>query len=161
MANRGPPAKGVALRSEIDGERWSGLAREALRQRGRRSGGARRAVVELLARRECCLSAEEIYAALRKEGETTGIASIYRALELLRERGLVQRIDLGSGPARYEAAVPGGDHHHHALCERCGQITPFEDPALERALERLDGRLGLRMSGHDVLIRGACTRCSS
>ena len=133
---------------------------EALREPGGRSGEARRAVVELLSRRECCLSAQEISESLRAEGERVGIASVYRALEGLHQRGLVQRVELGEGPARYEAATPGGEHHHHALCERCGRIIPFEDAALEQALERLGGRLGLRMSGHDVLLRGACRRCS-
>ena len=139
---------------------WGGRAMEALREPGGRSGGARRAVVELLSRRECCLSADEISESLRAEGERVGIASVYRVLERLHRRGLVQRVDLGEGPARYEAATPGGEHHHHALCERCGRIIPFEDAALERALERLGGRLGLRMSRHDILLRGACRHCS-
>lgn len=162
MAGRTARVRRPAQREIADeGARWSHLALEASRERGGRNGGARRAVVELLARRECCLSAQEISDALRSKGERIGIASVYRALELMRERGLVQRIEFGGGPARYEASIPGGEHHHHALCERCGRITPFEDAALERALERLDGRLGLQMSGHEVLIRGACGLCES
>jgi Fe2+ or Zn2+ uptake regulation protein len=38
-------------------------------------------------------------------------------------------------------------------------VTAFEDSRLERAIERLSDRLGHAVSGHDVVIRGRCTRC--
>ena len=46
----------------------------------------------------------------------------------------MQRVEVGDGGARFEAVVPGGEHHHHAVCERCGRLTPFEDEDLERAI---------------------------
>jgi Fur family ferric uptake transcriptional regulator len=118
------------------------------------------AVVDLLAGEDCCLSAQEIVERLRGRGDRVGTASVYRALDLLHKTGLVMRVDLGDGGARYEAVRPGGDHHHHAVCDRCGQITQFEDPALERAIDRLGTRLGHRVSGHDVIIRGECPGCT-
>jgi Fur family ferric uptake transcriptional regulator len=73
--------------------------------------------------------------------------------------GLVQRVEFGEGTARYEPVVPGGDHHHHAVCEKCGRVTPFEDERLERQLEELAGQLKHSMHGHDLVIRGECPRC--
>jgi Fur family transcriptional regulator, ferric uptake regulator len=139
---------------------WRRRAEQALERSGRRSGGARSAVVELLAREECCLSAREISDRLGASGQRIGIASVYRALEALDELGFVQRLDPGEGGSLYEAAIPGGEHHHHAVCERCGRVTAFEDPGLEQAIERLASRLDHRVSGHDVVIRGACPRCA-
>jgi Fur family transcriptional regulator, ferric uptake regulator len=117
-------------------------------------------VVGLLAEQSCCLSAQEISDRLRGGGTDVGIASIYRALDLLHEMGLVQRVEFGEGPARYEPVVPGGEHHHHAVCDSCGRVTAFEDERLERQLERLAGRLEHSMSGHDIVIRGDCARCA-
>jgi Fe2+ or Zn2+ uptake regulation protein len=88
-----------------------------------------------------------------------GVASVYRTLDLLSAAGLVQRVEVG-GRALYEAVVPGGEHHHHAVCERCGELTPFSDQALERAIDGLAGRLGHRVQGHEVLIRGECRACA-
>ena len=146
----------MAHASETD---WEATARAALKRGGHRAGGARGAVVSLLGRQNCCLSAHEISQELHESGSDVGIASIYRALELLHGMGLVQRVEFGEGTARYEPVIPGGEHHHHAVCEKCGRVTPFEDERLERQLERLAGRLKHSMRGHDLVIRGECPRC--
>jgi len=147
------------VKTELRAE-WRLRAEEALQGSGRRTGGARSAVVELLAREDCCLSAREIADRLGSGGRRIGTASVYRALEALDELGLVQRLDPGEGGALYEAVIPGGEHHHHAVCERCGRVSAFEDPGLERAIDRLAARLDHRVSGHDVVIRGSCPRCA-
>ena len=138
---------------------WERSARAALSDAGHRAGGAREAVVGLLARQDCCLSAHELSDRLRESGSDVGIASIYRALDLLHELGLVQRVEFGEGAARFEPIVPGGEHHHHAVCDRCGRVTPFEDERLERQLETLAGRLRHSMSAHDLVLHGECSRC--
>jgi Fur family ferric uptake transcriptional regulator len=138
---------------------WEKAARSALRESGHRAGGARGAVVSLLGRQHCCLSAHEISHELHESGSDVGIASVYRALELLHGMGLVQRVEIGDGGARFEPVVPGGEHHHHAVCDRCGRVTPFEDDRIEKQLEQLAGNLKHSMSGHDLVIRGECSRC--
>ena len=115
--------------------------------------------MELLAEQDCCLTAQEIFDELRSEGRRVGIASVYRALDLLTGMKLVQRLEMGEGVARYEAAHAGGEHHHHVVCERCGRVTAFEDERLESALEGLSGRLGYALEGHDVVLRGSCRDC--
>ena len=137
---------------------WEATARNALSKAGHRAGGAREAVVTLLGQQSCCLSAQEIADRLRRTGSDVGIASVYRAIDLLHELGLVQRVEFGGGGARYEPVIPGGEHHHHAVCQVCGRVTPFEDERLERQLERLAGRLEHSMRGHDLIIRGECSR---
>ena len=138
---------------------WSSVALERLRDASGRSGSARRLVVELLGEQDCCLSAQEIHDAVRAQGGRVGIASVYRALDGMDALGLVQRIDLGDGVARFEPAHAGGDHHHHLVCDDCGKVEPFEDDGLETAIVRVaDGR-GYTVAAHDVVLRGACEDC--
>jgi Fur family ferric uptake transcriptional regulator len=139
--------------------RWTESALANLRAASGRSGGARRAVVDFMGRQGCCVSAQEIHDGMRSEGARVGIASVYRALEGLDELGLVQRVDLGDGISRFEPAHAGGEHHHHLVCDDCGKVEPFEDPALERALERVAGGRGYAAAGHEVVLRGACGDC--
>jgi Fur family transcriptional regulator, ferric uptake regulator len=138
---------------------WTETALGRLRDASGRSGRARRLVVELLGEQDCCLSAQEIHDRVRERGGQVGIASVYRALDAMDELGLVQRIDLGDGVSRFEPAHPGGDHHHHLVCDDCGKVEPFEDSSLESAIERVaDGR-GYIVAAHDVVLRGACDDC--
>ena len=147
----------MAIAPESD---WTQRTLEALQGGGYRNGVARRAVVELLGRQDCCLTAQEIFDELRTEGRRVGIASIYRVLDLLTEKGLLQRVDFGSGVARFEPAHSSGEHHHHLVCSHCGRVEAFEDGELERALRKVESRRGYSVAGHDVVLRGACGSCA-
>jgi Fur family ferric uptake transcriptional regulator len=147
---------------EPSGQIWADATLASLRAKGHRNGGARRAVIELLGRQQCCLTAQEIYDVLRAEGRRVGTASVYRALEQLTNDGFVQRIDIGAGISRFEPIHAGGEHHHHHLvCDDCGKVEAFADDELERALRRVEGRTGYSVAGHDVVLRGACNDCAA
>jgi Fur family ferric uptake transcriptional regulator len=131
----------------------------SLRTAGLKRGGARERVIDVLSSKSCALSAQEIEDELRGSGQPTARASIYRTLDLLVEHGLVERVTTGAGHAAFEPRHPGG-HHHHLVCDQCGVLVAFNDPNLERAIDRLSGRLGVRVESHEVLLRGACGRCN-
>jgi Fur family transcriptional regulator, ferric uptake regulator len=133
---------------------WTTQTLEELQRAGYRSGGARRAVIQLLGRQECCLTAQEIFDGLRAEGR--GV----RILDLLAEQGLVQRVEIGDAITRFEPAHAGGDHHHHLVCNSCGKVEAFEDEGLEKALRQVERKTGYTTAGHDVLLRGACQDCT-
>jgi Fur family ferric uptake transcriptional regulator len=145
-------------RSSHDRDEWRQHALEQLRRAGHRSGGARSAVVDLMAAQHCCLTAQDIFDRLRADGKVVGIASVYRALDLLSRMSLVRRMDLAEA-AYYEPAHPGGEHHHHVVCDDCGRVSQFEDEALERAIDRLARRLKYSVAEHEVVLRGACPDC--
>lgn len=146
----------VRTRASTD---WREHTLRTLADAGYRKGGARNAVVELLAREECALTAQEIDDRLRAAGRAVGRASVYRVLELLTELRLVQRLDVGQGIARYERQEPDGDHHHHLVCSSCGTIEPFEDPTLEEAIAQVSRRLAFAVDEHDVVLHGSCNDC--
>jgi Fur family ferric uptake transcriptional regulator len=141
---------------------WIEHAQETLGQAGYRRGGARHAVIELISRAPCALTASEIEDRLRAEDRSVGRASVYRTLEQLADLHLVSRLDVGTGTARYEAALPSGHHHHHLVCDSCGKVEPFEDPDLESAIEKLAQRVpAFAVSEHDVVLHGECAGCTA
>jgi Fur family ferric uptake transcriptional regulator len=162
MTNRAPKREPSHLDSfVVEPSKWSEHALSSLADAGYRRGGARRELITLMGEQQCALSALELEAALATGGRRVSRASIYRILEELEQVHAVQRVDIGAGISRYEPIRQGRGHHHHLVCEQCGRIEPFSDEGLERAITRLSERVPLKVSEHEVLLRGACTDCAA
>lgn len=140
---------------------WADRAEAALADAGHRRGGARRAVLELLGGQECALTAVEIEDQLRLGARSASRASIYRVLDELESLRLVQRVETGQAMVRYERVCDEQEHHHHLVCERCGIVIPFSDPALERAISSISERVPLAVSEHEIVLRGECRDCAA
>lgn len=102
-------------------------------------------------------SADEIVEELRIRQTPLPRASIYNALDILVDRGLVMQADAGPGRALYEK---GGAWHHHFVCIKCGGIINIpclkgEKPCL--LPERIPGRV----DEAQIIFRGYCQDCLS
>ena len=118
-----------------------------IRGRGYKATPQRLAVLGALAA-EQHQSLEEI----RGRCPGVGLVTVYRTLDLLSEIGAVRRLELGDGP-RYELAE---DHHHHMVCESCGDVSEFEECPLDL---RLLQNAGFEVNAHSVEIYGRCAGC--
>jgi Fur family transcriptional regulator, ferric uptake regulator len=156
----GPTTQHAHNHGDGSGAPWAERATAALSEAGYRRGGARASVIALLDAQSCALSAAEIEDALRGDGDARPVAraSIYRILEELEALRLITRVEVGQGLARFEAAREEG-HHHHMVCDACGQVIPFEDPDLERSIQKLADRVTFTVAEHDVVLHGACSDC--
>src|SRR3954463_8670974 len=130
---------------------WATHAQHELQRAGHRTGGARDEVLGLLSHQNCCLSAQDIHERLSAGGRRVGLASVYRALDVLAQLQLVHRVDV-DGTACFEPADPSGEHHHHAICDTCGRMDAFEDSELERLIDGVAARLGYDVGAHDVVL---------
>jgi Fur family transcriptional regulator, ferric uptake regulator len=140
---------------------WARRAEQALRAAGHRQGGARRAVLDLLDGQTCARTAVEIEDALRAGERRVSRASVYRILEELAELRLIQRVETGQAMVRYERVSGHHEHHHHLVCDGCGAVLPFSDEGLERAISSLAERLPLKVSEHEIVLRGECRDCAA
>lgn len=143
------------------GKEWADQAHHQLADHGYKAGGARSAVIELLGEQGGCLDAEAVAERLRKRGRKVGTASVYRALALLSEMRLLQRVALANSPDRFELILAGGEHHHHLVCERCGAMVAFSDDALERAVEQIGDRSPFTVETHEITLHGLCETCTT
>jgi Fur family transcriptional regulator, ferric uptake regulator len=146
----------------MNGTSWIDDAEARLAASGRKRGGARHAVLELLGGQSCALSAIEIEDALRgSPARRVSRASVYRILDELERLDLVQRVEIGQAMVRFERVCGADEHHHHLVCDECGVVIPFSDPALERAITSLSERVPMAVSEHEIVIHGACRDCSA
>jgi Fur family transcriptional regulator, ferric uptake regulator len=144
----------------VSSQSWIERAEQALAAAGRKRGGARRAVLELLDAQRCALTALEVEETLgARSARRVSRASVYRILQDLEGLGLVQRVETGQAMVRFERAHE--DHHHHLVCDGCGLVMPFSDQALERAISSLSERVPLVVSEHEIVLRGSCRDCAA
>jgi Fur family ferric uptake transcriptional regulator len=139
---------------------WAEHATAELGAAGYRRGAARDAVLSLLDRQDCALSAFDIEDALRTGDRAVARASAYRILDQLEGLGLVQRVETGKTTVLYEPVRGEHQHHHHLVCDRCGKLVPFEDEELEKTIGKLSRRVPFEVSDHEVVLRGACDACA-
>src|SRR5260221_11898297 len=130
---------------------------ERLRERGLKSTGQRDDIARVFFELRRHISAEELYAEVKKVNPHVGYATIYRTLKLLKECDLLFERHFDEGQARYEVA---GEHHHdHFICERCGKIIEFENDELERMQQAIAHKLGVLLTHHKMELYGLCADC--
>ena len=92
-------------------------------------------------------------------------SSVYRNLAVLERAGVVHRIITTDEFARYELAEDLTEHHHHLICESCGEVTDVTLPSgteakLEAALIKIAKHHGFTVEHHRLDLVGTCGRCS-
>lgn len=107
------------------------------------------------------MSAEDVYGILREQDSEIGLATVYRALDLLSELGILVQVDFGDGCARYElnTADPKIHHHHHLICLKCKQVIEFEEDLLEMLEAYIEKKSGFKILNHEVKFFGYCRDC--
>jgi Fe2+ or Zn2+ uptake regulation protein len=130
---------------------------EALGRAGHRVTGPRRAVAELVAARNGHFSAADLVLDACRERRPVGRATVFRALDLFVDLGLVERVDLPGGDHAYVACDPV--HHHHAICTGCGRSFEIEDLGLTDILADVGRRLAFRVTFHRLELFGVCAAC--
>jgi Fur family ferric uptake transcriptional regulator len=101
---------------------------------------------------------DELYLQLKGKGSKVSKASIYRALPLFIDCGLIREVDFSDGHWHYEH-IFGHAHHCHLRCLGCGEIQEFEEPGLLLLEERLAQKYRYRIKGHQLLVAGYCADC--
>src|SRR3954468_21536054 len=129
----------------------------ALDASGRRLTGPRRKVVDLIAARDGHFTAADLVADVRDRRLGIGRATVFRALDVLTELGVVERLDLPSGEHAYVACEP--THHHHVVCSGCGRAVDVEDAGLGSVVNAVEARTGYRIDRHRLELFGLCPAC--
>ncbi len=140
-----------------------GLAdmREKLSERGYKITPQRKEILRIFEEHGGHMSAEDVYGLLRGNDSEIGLATVYRALDLLSELGILVRMDFGDGCARYElnTADPKVHHHHHLICLKCKKVIEFEEDLLDELEADIANKSGFEIVNHEVKFFGYCSEC--
>ncbi len=129
---------------------------EQMRAKGLRITPQRFAVYANLLRRSDHPTVEEILTEVNRDLPISSKATVYSALAVLREVGLVREVLLEEGITRYDANVTP---HHHFYCQTCGAIQDIDWQTFSSLkLDRLPP--GIEVESYEVTVRGQCDCCT-
>lgn len=109
-------------------------------ERGLKMTGQRRVIARVLSDASDHPDVEELYRRAAALDARISIATVYRTVRLLEEKGILERRDFGGGRARYEPTEHG--HHFHLIDIDTGKVIEFQEPEYERLMQIMAGRLG-------------------
>ena len=126
---------------------------EALcKERGLKMTGARRLVCRVLSEAVDHPDVEEIHRRASMLDSRVSLATVYRTMRLLEEAGVIEKLDLRDGRARYEEKR--NVHHHHLIDMDTGRVIEFESPELERIKAEIARKLGYAILGETLTLYG-------
>jgi Fur family zinc uptake transcriptional regulator len=134
-------------------------AEQVCATRGLKLTPLRRRVLELVWAGHGPVGAYDLLQALAEgDGRTVQPPTVYRALEFLREAGLVHRVDaLNAFIGCDRAGVP---HSGQVLvCRGCQSVVEVDDPMMARALAERAAALGFLPDAGPLEIKGLCPAC--
>ena len=119
---------------------------------GLRMTEQRRVVAQVLEISNDHPDVEELYFRASKLDPRISIATVYRAVKLFEESGILEKLEFGDGRARYEDA--DRDHHDHLIDMQTGEVIEFIDPDIEALQEKIAVRLGYKLKDHRLELYG-------
>jgi Fur family transcriptional regulator, peroxide stress response regulator len=128
-----------------------------IQAKGSRLTSHRMALLRLISASEEHPSATQLYEKLRVQFPSISLATIYKTLALLKEKGELLEIDLPDGN-HFDGNKPFP--HPHLICIRCNRIMDGEDvPALLTLNQQIAEKYGFQVQSQQLIFYGVCSDC--
>jgi len=119
----------------------------------------RRRVLEVVGNNSSPLAAQEIFETLSRTFSINRV-TVYRILDLLVEKALVNRIS-GGGRSFVYGLAPNENHpaHPHFYCMHCGNIQCLNPESLNIDLEPMQRTFAGVIENVEIRVDGVCKNC--
>lgn len=125
-------------------------------ERFQRNTQQRQVILEELQKLTTHPTAAGLYATVKRRLPKISLGTVYRNLELLSSMGIIQKLDLGGGEARFDADL---SRHDHVRCLRCGRVDDVFLPPLDLSGGTANDWGGYAIIGHRLEFFGICPQC--
>jgi Fur family ferric uptake transcriptional regulator len=120
--------------------------------KGLKMTGQRRTIARVLSEATDHPDVEELYRRALALDAKISIATVYRTVRLLEERGILERRDFGGGRSRYDPTDRG--QHYHLIDVETGKVIEFQDAEVEQAIQKIASGLGFDLVGKRLELYG-------
>ncbi|NER79133.1 MAG: transcriptional repressor [Leptolyngbya sp. SIO1D8] len=148
-------------RFELNSVQYSDSLKVLLNQEGLRLTNQRQKILEIFkdTPEGTHLSAEDIYHTLSQKGENIGFSTIYRALHIMVNLGLLRELELAENRKYYELSTPFIHQHHHLVCAQCGVVQEFEESSISDVGSVEADNRGFSVLNCQFTVYGLCPAC--
>jgi Fur family ferric uptake transcriptional regulator len=132
---------------------------DRIRDDGGRVTVTRRLVVDaMLAGPDHHLTANDVVDAVRSRHPDFHRSTVYRTLDRLAELGVVDRMQIGAGPAVYHLSARP---HRHVVCDGCGAVQEVPADVLDDVVDRVAATTGFVVDPVATPLHGLCAPCAA
>ena len=101
-------------------------------------------------------TAEDVYLIVKAEHPNISLATVYRNLNSLSEKGLIKKISLPNAKDRFDGET---NEHYHVSCTECNKIFDICLAVLSQLDDEVYKKTGVYVTGHELIIKGVCPEC--
>ncbi len=135
--------------------------KKLLRKNGYKFTLGKRVILEVILKSDIHLNAKEIYEKTKEKN--IGLATIYRALKVFNELGIVKEINV-NGINYYEMEIFSGKPLHiHFKCYKCNSIIDIDSQNLNfdylKLNKRIEEESNVEIYDSDIMFIGLCSKC--
>jgi len=132
-----------------------------LRATGHRITAQRQIVLEVVETSAEHLDAEAIYQRAREKDPKISLATVYRTLTVLKDKGLIEQRFLARDHAREHYEPVGAPEHYHFTCLGCRKVIEFQSPRVTQMTTELHRDLGVEVAHACICLEGYCQTCAA
>lgn len=126
---------------------------------GGRNTRQRAAVTAVMDELDDFRSARQIYMLLQERGQDVGLATVYRTLHAMEQRGECDVLRADGGDTAVYRRCTRQAHHHHLVCRGCGRALEVDGPQIERWVREMAAVSGFSDVSHSIELFGTCRPC--
>jgi len=127
-----------------------------LRDKGFKVTPQRLAIYDALLKTKAHPSAEMIFTTLQPMYPTMSLATVYKTIEILKEMGMVQTLNVGEDSFRYDADM---SDHAHVRCLQCGRVDDLHGVDHSEFIEAVEKTTAYKLTGQQFYFFGKCPDC--
>ncbi|MDD3214625.1 MAG: Fur family transcriptional regulator [Eubacteriales bacterium] len=134
------------------------LYEQRLKTCGLKNTRQRKSILDIMLAGNQPFTVEEIYLQLKAKAIDISMSTVYRSLETMSQKGVLQRVTL-SGDNRMAYVIDRAAHSHYLVCSGCKKILPISQCPLGAYEKALEDETGFEIQGHRLDIYGLCPDC--
>lgn len=101
-------------------------------------------------------TAAELYEMARRRLPRISLGTVYRNLDRLARNGIIRKLELGGGEARFDGKL---ERHYHVRCVHCGQVDDIHAGRRDAVKGGFRSVHGYEILGYHLEFTGICPEC--